>query len=96
MACLLAIIYLENVGWSLELVQACFSGVENGERDRILRTPDNDCRGIDYLFFLAYSYLIFEILVCDKLENRLDTRWIVCFIPYLSVHFWLSYHVYGH
>lgn len=25
--------------------------------------------------------LIFELLVCDKLENRFENRWIVCFIP---------------
>jgi hypothetical protein len=58
-----------------------FFWCKNGDRDRIFRTPDNDCRALIIFFFLHILIFIFEILTCDKLENGLDTRWIVCFIP---------------
>ena len=71
-------------GKCLVVFGACtgvFFWCKNGERDRIIRTPDNDCRALIIYFFLHILIFIFEILTCDKLENRLDTRWIVCFIP---------------
>ena len=48
---------------------------------RILRRPDNDCRALIIYFLLHILILTFEILVCDKLQNQTDMRWIVCFIP---------------
>ncbi|UJR13766.1 hypothetical protein I4U23_000776 [Adineta vaga] len=58
-----------------------FVWCKNGERDRILRSPDNDCRALIIYFFLHLLIFIFEILACDKLEHPLEGRWIICFIP---------------
>jgi len=79
------LIFLPLFIWKMLVVFGACTGVffwcKNGERDRIIRTPDNDCRALIIYFFLHTLIFIFEILTCDKLENGLDTRWIVCFIP---------------
>lgn len=79
------LVFLPLFIWKMLVVFGACTGVffwcKNGERERILRTPDNDCRALIIYFFLHTLIFIFEILTCDKLENGLDTRWIVCFIP---------------
>ncbi|CAF4523973.1 unnamed protein product [Rotaria sp. Silwood1] len=50
---------------------------------RIIRTPDNDCQALVIYFLMHILIFIFELLTCDKLENHLETRWIICFIPLL-------------
>ncbi|CAF0972993.1 unnamed protein product [Rotaria sordida] len=79
------LIFLPLFIWKMLVVFGACTGVfcwcKNGERNRIIRAPDNDCRALIIYFFLHIFILIFEILTCDKLENKLETRWIVCCIP---------------
>ena len=79
------LVFLPLFIWKMLVVFGACTGVffwcKNGERDRLVRRPDNDCRALMIYFFLHLLIFIFEILICDKLENRVDTRWIVCFIP---------------
>jgi hypothetical protein len=79
------LVFLPLFIWKMLVVFGACTGVffwcKNGDRERIIRTPDNDCRALIIYFFLHILIFIFEILTCNKLQNRLDTRWIVCFIP---------------
>lgn len=79
------LVFLPLFIWKMLVVFGACTGVfcwcKNGERDRLIRRPDNDCRALIMFFLLHILIFIFEILICDKLQNHLDTRWIVCFIP---------------
>ncbi|CAF1011177.1 unnamed protein product [Adineta steineri] len=79
------LVFLPLFIWKMLVVFGACTGVflwcKNGERNRFIRTPDNDCRALIIYFFLHILIFIFEILACDKLENHLDIHWTVCFIP---------------
>ncbi|CAF3615581.1 unnamed protein product [Rotaria socialis] len=79
------LIFLPLFLWKMLVVIGACTGVffwcKNGDRDRIIRAPDNDCRALIIYFFLHIFIFTFEILTCDKLENNLEIRWIVCCIP---------------
>lgn len=79
------LIFLPLFIWKMLVIFGACTGVffwcKNGEHERILRSPDNDCRALIIYFLLHILIFTFEILACDKLENRTNTNWIICFIP---------------
>ncbi|CAF0995682.1 unnamed protein product [Adineta steineri] len=81
------LVFLPLFIWKMLVVFGACTGVfvwcKSGERNRFIRTPDNDCRALIIYFVIHILIFTFELLSCDKLENHLDTRWIICFIPLL-------------
>lgn len=79
------LVFLPLFIWKMLVVFGACIGIfiwcKSGERGRLIRRPDNDCRALIIFFFIHILIFIFELLTCDKLENRLGTRWVVCFIP---------------
>jgi len=64
-----------------------FVWCKSGERDRAVRSLDNDCRALIIYFLIHILLFTFELLICNKLENHLDNRWTICFIPLLICTF---------
>ncbi|CAF1107240.1 unnamed protein product [Rotaria magnacalcarata] len=81
------LVFLPLFIWKFLVVFGACIGIfvwcKNGDGNRIIRTPDNDCQALIIYFVMHILLLIFELLICDKLENRLETRWITCFTPLL-------------
>ncbi|CAF0729582.1 unnamed protein product [Rotaria sordida] len=81
------LVFLPLFIWKLFVILGACTGIfvwcRNGEQNRIIRTPDNDCQALIIYFLMHILIFTFELLTCDKLENHLDTRWIICFIPLL-------------
>ncbi|CAF3571411.1 unnamed protein product [Rotaria socialis] len=81
------LVFLPLFTWKFLVVFGACIGIfvwcRNGDGNRIIRTPDNDCQALIIYFVMHILILTFELLVCDKLEKRLETRWITCFTPLL-------------
>jgi len=79
------LIFLPLFIWKMLVVFGACTGVflwcKNGDHERIIRSPDNDCRALIIYFLLHILIFTFEILTCDKLENHANHSWLVCFIP---------------
>ncbi|CAF1631119.1 unnamed protein product, partial [Adineta ricciae] len=73
------LVFLPLFIWKMLVVFGACTGIffwcKHGERHRIIRSPDNDCRALIIYFFLHLLIFIFEILICDKLENRPEIPW---------------------
>ncbi|CAF0728423.1 unnamed protein product [Adineta ricciae] len=81
------LVFLPLFIWKMLVIFGACTGVfiwcKSGEQNRILRSPDNDCRALIIYFFMHILLFTFEILTCDKLENGLEIQWILCFTPLL-------------
>ncbi|UJR33446.1 hypothetical protein I4U23_020891 [Adineta vaga] len=81
------LIFLPLFIWKMLVVFGACTGVfiwcKNTEQNRLLRAPDNDCRALIIYFFIHILIFTFEVLTCDKIENELETQWIICFTPLL-------------
>lgn len=79
------LVFLPLFIWKLLVIIGACTGIfvwcKTGETNRNVHTPDNDFRALIFYFLIHILIFVFEILICDKLENHLEFRWILCFVP---------------